>query len=288
MKLTYNFVKQKFKDSGCALLSTEYVSANTKLDYICVCGNKSKITYGHFSTGGLCRKCGNKKISEKKLGISNPASLKRRLPYVFIKSFFEKESCVLLSPNYNNCYQKLDYVCNCGENAQTTWSSFKQGHRCRFCGIKKRVLSRTYSYDFIKKQFEKNDCELLSKNYKNAYRKLDYICSCGRKSIISWHDFQAGKRCKRCGVEKMTGLNHFHWKGGPRLSKRRSHAKRKLFGFTVLNDYFEGSEGHHIDKEHVVFIPEDLHKSIWHTQNNPESMERINTKVFCWLLGVGE
>ena len=81
-------------------------------------------------------------------------------------------------------------------------------------------------------------------------------------------------------------LSVFNWKGGRKLAKKRYNAKRKLRGYITLNETFEDCEGHHIDKQHVVFIPKVLHRSVWHSLNKPETMERINTKVFCWLLGV--
>jgi hypothetical protein len=64
----------------------------------------------------------------------------------------------------------------------------------------------------------------------------------------------------------------------------KDKAKRKGYGNEVLNEPFEGSEGHHIDRGHVIFIPKELHRSVWHSQDKPETMEQINVKVFCWLL----
>ena len=57
-------------------------------------------------------------------------------------------------------------------------------------------------------------------------------------------------------------------------------------GFEPLNEKFKGSEAHHIDREHVIFISKELHHSVAHSLNKPETMEQINTKVICWLLGV--
>lgn len=77
-----------------------------------------------------------------------------------------------------------------------------------------------------------------------------------------------------------------NWKGGYKLYKKRERAKRRAYGFDQLNETFVGCERHHIDKNHVVFIPKELHRSVWHSLNRPETMEQINTKVICWLLGV--
>jgi hypothetical protein len=90
-------------------------------------------------------------------------------------------------------------------------------------------------------------------------------------------------------AKTQTGKNSPKWKGGIKLCKarsnRKSYAKRKSFGFEFLNEWFEESEAHHIDKQHIVFIPKELHRSVWHSLEDLETMEKINTKVFCWLLG---
>lgn len=75
-------------------------------------------------------------------------------------------------------------------------------------------------------------------------------------------------------------------KGTPKERHRRAKNKRRLLGYVTLNDEFEGSEGHHIDKVHVIFIPKALHRSVWHSLDKLDTMDCINTKVICYLLGV--
>jgi hypothetical protein len=74
------------------------------------------------------------------------------------------------------------------------------------------------------------------------------------------------------------------WRGGHIISKRRENAKRRSYGFDPINEKFDDSEAHHIDRNHVIFIPRELHRSIWHSLNKPETMNTINTKVFIWVL----
>lgn len=77
------------------------------------------------------------------------------------------------------------------------------------------------------------------------------------------------------------------WKGGKQLSYRRAAAKRKgRLGFEPINELFEGCEGHHIDENHIIFIPKELHRSIWHSLDKPETMDKINTKALLWVLGI--
>jgi hypothetical protein len=60
-------------------------------------------------------------------------------------------------------------------------------------------------------------------------------------------------------------------------------SKRRGLGFIPLNEPFDGAVRHHIDKEHVVYIPEELHVSVSHCIWTGKGMEEINAKVFEWL-----
>lgn len=64
---------------------------------------------------------------------------------------------------------------------------------------------------------------------------------------------------------------------------RKHHAIRKNFGFIPLNKPSLGTEGHHIDKERVIYIPKGMHRSIWHSVLNNINMNKINRLAFNWL-----
>ena len=56
-KYTYKQVKQIFIKGNCELLSKTYTDNKQLLDYICECGNPSKITLSHFLQGQRCKIC---------------------------------------------------------------------------------------------------------------------------------------------------------------------------------------------------------------------------------------
>lgn len=68
-----------------------------------------------------------------------------------------------------------------------------------------------------------------------------------------------------------------------KIANARAEAKRKELGFELINDWFSGSHGHHIDKENVLFIPAELHRSIKHAQSDSASMKLINDAAYEWL-----
>lgn len=57
---------------------------------------------------------------------------------------------------------------------------------------------------------------------------------------------------------------------------KKHNAKRRELGFIPLNKSFDGSVGHHVDIEHVVYIPEELHQSVKHNVWTGENMNTIN------------
>ena len=65
--------------------------------------------------------------------------------------------------------------------------------------------------------------------------------------------------------------------------RRKVRAKRKQLGFIPLNSYFKGAEGHHIDKEKVIYIPKELHQKNRHSVLQNRNMEAINNAAFEFL-----
>ena len=185
----YEEVKKYFKDNNCQLLSTEYIGIKNKLIYICTCGNEDKKSFDAFKRGQRCMGCKRNKLSEYK-----------KLTYEYVDKYFEDHNCKLLSTEYIDAHTELNYICSCGNISKINFNNFQQGKRCRKCGGNEKL-----TYEYIKKYFEENNCILLSKKYINNKGKLDFICSCGNKSKISFRNFTLGQRCKKCaGVEPYT------------------------------------------------------------------------------------
>ena len=59
--------------------------------------------------------------------------------------------------------------------------------------------------------------------------------------------------------------------------------KRRQLGFIPLNKPFENCEGHHISENFIVYIPSEIHKSIWHSIWNWKNMNKINQLAFEYL-----
>jgi hypothetical protein len=66
-------------------------------------------------------------------------------------------------------------------------------------------------------------------------------------------------------------------------SYRKHTAKRRLLGFIALNGSFPGCEGHHVDNEQVIYMPKELHRSVYHRQSDGRGMEQINAVAYNFL-----
>lgn len=71
-------------------------------------------------------------------------------------------------------------------------------------------------------------------------------------------------------------------KDRPELNRAKCNKRRQL-DYNPLNKFSLGDEGHHLDKKNVIYIPEGLHHSIPHCQDNNESMKRINILAFDYM-----
>lgn len=121
-KFTQEEMEKIFEEQGCTLLS-EHKGCKTHLEYICSCGNKSKIRFDKFRQGQRCRDCASRKITKKQL-----------YTYEYVKDFFEEQGCTLLSDSYEGARNhKLEFICSCGDIGEKTFDSFKNGARCDKC-----------------------------------------------------------------------------------------------------------------------------------------------------------
>ena len=137
--------------------------------------------------------------------------------------------------------------------------------------------------------WRKNNKEKLKKYYINNKQKIN-------ERNTNWRNSNKEHICLyaveyRKDHVKQTAENNHNWKINNKEKRKKlnkkAHTKRKRnLGFIPLNKKFDGADGHHIDKQHVVYIPKELHMSIPHNQNNIESMEKINELTLNWMLGV--
>lgn len=195
-KYTHEIVKALFDKEGYTLLST-YTSRNNKLEYICPNGHKHSIHIGNWRSGYRCPECAHEK---------------RRVGIDFVKEQFEKEGYKLLSKEYKNNTQGLEFVCREGHIGEITWLSWRQGRRCRKCGLISSAKKRLFTIDYIKKQLGKEGYRVLSEDYAGAHVFFDYVCPEGHKGSTTWNRWQQKRRCPKCREEKRSETSKRLWR----------------------------------------------------------------------------
>jgi len=63
----------------------------------------------------------------------------------------------------------------------------------------------------------------------------------------------------------------------------RTTKRQRYLGFVPMNQPFVGCEGHHINKNDVIYIPRALHKSVQHNVWTGKNMPEINAKACAWM-----
>ena len=194
-KLTFDYVKEYFESQGCQLLEKEYKNSQTKMKYVCSCGEESYTTWGIFKRGCRCKQCGIEKLRNK---------FKNSYGYVY--NYFKEQNCYLLEKEYKNGKTKMRYICSCGNESEICWNNFQQGHRCQKC-----ARNEKFTFEHVYNYFENYGCKLLEQEYINIATPMRYICNCGRESKISFESFKNGQRCRKCCIERNNSENHWKW-----------------------------------------------------------------------------
>ena len=120
-KVDFEVVKRAFKDEDWVLLEEEYVDCSHKMKCKCNHGHDLEISWTSFRVGYRCPICsGNKKHDID-----------------FIREEFKKRSWSLLTTEYKNNKQQLDYICENGHRHHICWNDFQQGYGCPYCNFYK-------------------------------------------------------------------------------------------------------------------------------------------------------
>lgn len=218
-------IRKEFESRGCILLSTTYENVRTKLRYIAKCGHENIISYGAFHglhQGDLCSRCAGG----------------RRLTIDEVRADFAKRGCVLITEQFENVNQRLEYVAKCGHQSITTYASFRMGNAtlCKECGLARRGLKRRLSQQQVEEEFKKRGCVLLSK-YQTVDTPVEYIAKCGHKSVILPTKFlyrQDGLYCKDCQKSSSERLI------GELLAELKiKYTKQKRIGFYPHYQYLD-------------------------------------------------
>lgn len=214
-KLTYEFVKGEFEKLGYTLLSTEYVRARDKLDYICDKGHVTQISYNKLKNGRRCNKC----------------SKSYRMTFEELQDFYKTRGYEIISDEseYKSYLSILQFRCDNGHINDAKVKYIVKGRNCSICTGNKKL-----TIEFCKEEFAKEGLTLLEDEYVNAKTLMKFRCDKGHVRKLTWDYFKSGSRCIKCsGKEKLSYefvKGEFAKIGYELLSKtfKNSHQKLKI------------------------------------------------------------
>lgn len=151
----------------------------------------------------------------------------KRLTEQEMREFFINNGCQLLS-GFIDTRSKVTFVCRCGITSNIKVKDFKRKKKCKHCGIKQRANKKRTPYETVKKIFADQGCVLLETNYDtNCFTLLNYKCSCGNISKISFSNFKQGHRCKKCSMPK--GNKHMWWNPNREYVKQAESFRKRCY-----------------------------------------------------------
>jgi hypothetical protein len=186
----------------------------------------------------------------------------KKLNIEFIRAEFKKEGYILLTKVYDNAQQKLDYICPEGHRHSVSWGNWNSKNKCRcpYCNGNGKL-----TIEHIRAEFAKEGYILLTKIYKNAHQRLNYICPRGCRHSINWNNWQQNKRCP-CFSNLMR----------PTIEFIRSEFAKE--GYILLTKVYKGN------KQKLKYICPRGHKHSvsWNNWNKGARCPYFSNKVSKW------
>jgi len=129
-----------------------------------------------------------------------------------------------------------------------------------------------------KQYYENNRQRILEQKRQHRKNNHQRYLERGRKYRLG-HSEERKKYCKdhrEQGLQSVRKWQMGHPQKARELDLRHQNKRKRNLGFNPLNKSFEGATAHHINRTEVIYIPEELHKSIPHCLETGRNMKKIN------------
>ncbi|MGK4040964.1 hypothetical protein AB0Y20_01585 [Heyndrickxia oleronia] len=124
--------------------------------------------------------------------------------YHEVEQIFKNNECTLVTKQYSNNYDPLEFICKCGRTDIKTLKSYLKSGKCRYCNREELANSLRLTFVYVNTLFTENNYILLEDTYSGNDQKLKYQCPNGHINSMTFHHFQNGKRCPECHFNKMS------------------------------------------------------------------------------------
>lgn len=173
----------------------------------------------------------------------------------------------------------------CGKEFQPTTKQITCSEECRKINSKKyhkKYFEKTYQNDpSYREIYRRKQNEKIKERYHNEPDYREHIINLHKTQTYREHHNKRQKECYHNSPgykEKQIAYNkspenrarqqkkkNERYKNDPEFRermKRQSIKRTRELGFIPLNKETSGTVAHHIDDDHVLFIPEWIHKSV--------------------------
>jgi hypothetical protein len=192
-KYTYEKAYEVFQSFNCYLLTpkSEYIDSHQYLHYECICGHNDYDTVFAIKERKSCRKC---------------AGYYLKLSKIEVDKIFKNRDCIpILTQEYYNRADLIDYKCVCGNFTHTTITDFNKIQGCSNCYTLRKSGENSiwWNPNLTDEERLDNRKYLEYKQWrKDVYKKDNYTCQC-------------------CGDSKGGNLNAHHKDGYSWCEERR-------------------------------------------------------------------
>ncbi len=174
-----------------------------------------------------------------------------------------------------------------------TRKQYNQNHKEQISEYKKKYYqdNKEIILEKNKKYYEihKKQCAENSKQYNKLHK--EHIAEC-KKQYRGEHKEQIVISRKiwfkeHYGNENEYRKQYYQTSNGKILIKKSINKRQRELGYSVLNPQDATNPeyvGHHLDKINVLFIPEKLHKSVFHSVLMNINMNKINDVAINWYI----
>lgn len=137
----------------------------------------------------------------------NPYTIYNINRYIYLNNI----DTILLSTEYKNNHENLEWLCNCGKPFKACWNNFLHGQiHCRKCANRRRHL---ISHKKIIKDFRDRGYEAIIDEDKVKSDKVSYYCNkhkkYGLQNIKLGNFYDRNQGCRYCANEKNASKRAF-------------------------------------------------------------------------------
>lgn len=133
------------------------------------------------------------------------------------RELFHENGHRLISTEYKGFYEKLKFVCHCGEEDEISYGVMKRKSSCKKCRARNTGGKKKESLEEVKKHVESKGCKFIDKYILKEKTRIKYICHCGAPHEMYMSNFKKGNKCKECKRRNFQGVKNHNF--NPNLSE---------------------------------------------------------------------